>query len=90
MASILFVLAASTPLQVLSAEDDTQQWSSVSISHGITPKVSASLLTRIRFDEDISHKKDVLIRPWVSVKGTGGCIKGSAEKMKTYMPGIEL
>ena len=72
MATILFVLAASTPLEVLSAEDDTQQWSSVILKHAITPEVSANLTTRVRFDANISRKKDILVGPWVSIKGTDG------------------
>lgn len=71
-AIVLLLLAVSFPQAALGADDDWQQWSSVTLKHAITPEVSANLMTRIRFDEDISHKKDVLIRPWVSIRGTGG------------------
>jgi hypothetical protein len=68
----LVLLTALAPQAALGAEDDTQQWSSVTLKYGITPEISANFMTRARFDEDISHKKDVLIRPWISIKGTDG------------------
>jgi len=73
---VLVQLTAWGSHGALGAEDDTQQWSSVTLKHTLTSDVSANFTTRIRFDEDISHKKDVLIRPWISIKGTGGMTLG--------------
>ncbi len=71
-AIVIFLLAAAIPQAALAADDDTQQWSSVILKHAITPEVSANLTTRVRFDENISRKKDILVGPWVSIKGTDG------------------
>ena len=75
-AIVLVSLTALVPQAALGAEDDTQQWSSMILKYWITPEISANFMTRARFDEDISHKKDVLIRPWVSIKGTDGMSLG--------------
>jgi len=71
-AIVLVSLTALVPQAAWGADDDWQQWSSVTLKHAVTPEVSTNLTTRIRFDDDISHKKDVLLRPWISVKETGG------------------
>jgi hypothetical protein len=75
-AFVVLLLGVSLNHGVIGAEDDTQQWSSVTLEHALTPDVTANFTTRLRFDEDISHAKDLLVRPWVSIKATDGLSLG--------------
>jgi hypothetical protein len=45
-AIVLVLLTALAPQAALGAEDDTQQWSSITLKYGITPEISANLMTR--------------------------------------------
>lgn len=63
-----FLLISIAP--AIAAESDTQQWTTATIKYEINRDVSASLTSRIRFDDDISHKKDLLVRPGLAVKAT--------------------
>ena len=72
----VLLLSVSLTHGAMGAEDDTQQWSSVTLEHALTPDVTANFTARLRFDEDISHAKDLLVRPWLSVKATDGLSLG--------------
>ncbi len=75
-AFVVLLLSVSPVHGVMGAEDDTQQWTSITLEHAVTPDVAVNFTTRARFDEDISHAKDLLIRPWLSVKATNGLSLG--------------
>ena len=46
-----------------AAENDVQLWPVVTINHGLGEHWGAHLQTRVRFDDDVSQVKDVLVRP---------------------------
>jgi hypothetical protein len=69
---VVLVLGVALTHAATGAADDTQLWSSVTLEHAVTPNVAVNFTTRARFDEDISHAKDLLVRPWLSVKATDG------------------
>ena len=50
-------------------EQDGQQWSTVSVDHNVSPNISASLALRLRLDDDVSRKKDLTVRPAISLAG---------------------
>ena len=75
-AFVVLLLGVSLNHGVMGAEDDTQQWTSVTLEHAVTQEFSANFTMRARFDEDISHAKDLLLRPWVSVKAADGLSLG--------------
>ena len=51
-----------------ATDSDIQVWPVVTIDHGISENWGAHLQTRVRFDDDVSNTKDVLIRPFLSWK----------------------
>ena len=51
-----------------AADSDTQQWTTATIDYAIDRDVVASLTSRIRFEDDISEKKDLLIGPSFAIK----------------------
>jgi hypothetical protein len=65
-AAALLMVGAALPRVAQGAEDDTQQWTSASFTHALDDKVSLSFSSRVRFDEDISRKKDLLLGPGMS------------------------
>ncbi len=69
---VVLVLGVALTHAATGAADDTQLWSGVTLEHAVTPNVAVNFTTRTRFDEDISHAKDLLVRPWLSVKATEG------------------
>ena len=75
-AFVVLLSGVSLTHAAAGAENDTQQWTSVTLEHAITPDVTAGFTTRLRFDEDISRKKDLLVRPWLSIKATDGLSLG--------------
>ena len=66
VAAALLMAGAILPRVAQCAEDDTQQWTSASVTHSLDDKVSLSFSSRIRFDEDVSRKKDLLLAPGLS------------------------
>jgi hypothetical protein len=50
----------------LAAENDLQLWPVGRVQHAINEDWSVSFMARGRFDEDASHSKDYLLRPYVS------------------------
>jgi hypothetical protein len=64
------VILACVPLLVATAsratENDFQLWSVGRIHHAIDEDWSISFTARGRFDEDASHSKDYLLRPYLS------------------------
>ena len=49
-----------------AADSDVQLWPVVTLHHGLTERWGAHLQVRGRFDEDVSHAKDLLVRPFAS------------------------
>ena len=49
-----------------AADSDVQLWPVVTLHHGLTERWGAHLQLRGRFDEDVSHAKDLLVRPFAS------------------------
>jgi hypothetical protein len=69
--TILVVLftAVLTALHPASAtEDDTQQWTTIKVKHKLDDRLTLSLASRLRFDEDVSRAKDLFLRPAVEVE----------------------
>jgi hypothetical protein len=64
------VILACVPLLVatgsLATENDFQLWPAGRIHHAIDENWSVSFMARGRFDEDASHSKDYLLRPYLS------------------------
>jgi Protein of unknown function (DUF2490) len=64
------VILACVPLLVATGsqatENDFQFWPSGRINHAINEDWSISFSARGRFDEDASHSKDYLLRPYLS------------------------
>jgi hypothetical protein len=54
-----------------ATDSDIQLWPVVTLDHGINEKWGAHLQLRVRFDEDVTHTKDVLVRPYLSWKAWG-------------------
>jgi hypothetical protein len=54
------------PTASRATDNDFQFWSSGRIHHAIDEDWSISFMARGRFDEDVSHSKDYLLRPYVS------------------------
>ena len=61
-AGALLLLPGSSP----AAESDIQLWPVVTFNHGLTDTWGFHLQTRVRFDDDVSEAKDVLVRPFVT------------------------
>ena len=51
-----------------AAEDDTQEWTTVTVRHALDERWTLSLESRIRFDDDISRAKDLLVGPAAELK----------------------
>jgi hypothetical protein len=54
-----------------AAEDDFQIWPVVTLHHGLSDHWGAHIQTRVRFDEDVSRTKDLLVRTfgsWTNLK----------------------
>jgi hypothetical protein len=68
--SAWLVLFACAPLLAptasLATENDFQFWPVGKINHAINEDWSVSFTARGRFDEDASHSKDYLLRPYLS------------------------
>ena len=55
----------------MAAENDSQQWTSVTLEYAVKLEVDVSFTIRTHFYEDISRKKDLLVQPWLSAKTAG-------------------
>jgi hypothetical protein len=68
--SALHLILACVPLLIATGshatDDDFQLWSIGRIHHAIDEDWSVSFMARGRFDEDASHSKDYLLRPYLS------------------------
>jgi hypothetical protein len=64
LASALLLLHPSAR----AADDDVQIWPVVTLHHGLGDRWGAHLQTRLRFDEDVSRTKDLLVRAFGSWK----------------------
>ncbi len=64
---VIFTIAGN-PFPSEASEDDLQQWSSVTARYAVDERLTASLNTRLRFDQDISRAKDLLLRPGLQLK----------------------
>jgi hypothetical protein len=62
LASVTLLFATGSQ----STESDLQFWSSGRVNHAIDKDWSISFTARGRFDEDVSHSKDYMHRPYVS------------------------
>ena len=78
---------------------DGQQWSTVSVDHNVSPNISASLALRLRLDDDVSRKKDLTVRPAISLAGPADLKLGLGfdylysfpdSESSEYRPGSEL
>ena len=58
----LLLLSASA----LAAGDDVQLWPVVTLNHRLDERFIAHFEARVRFDDDVSQTKDLLLRPFVS------------------------
>jgi Protein of unknown function (DUF2490) len=65
---IALALAVFAPRSSEAADDDTQEWSTVTIRHSLDERWTLSLESRVRFDDDISRAKDLLIGPAIDLK----------------------
>jgi hypothetical protein len=54
------------PAEIHATDDDFQLWPVARVNHAVDEDWSISLMARGRFDEDASHEKDVLLRPYAS------------------------
>jgi hypothetical protein len=64
---VLFACSALlAPATSLATENDFQLWPVGRIHHAINEDWSVSFMARGRFDEDASHSKDYLLRPYLS------------------------
>ena len=61
------VAAACTAPAAAETESDTQQWTTVRINHPIGDRWAVSLLSQVRFDDDVSDYKSVTLKPAVHV-----------------------
>jgi len=52
-----------------ATDSDIQLWPVVTLDHGINDTWGAHLQLRVRFDEDVTNTKDVLVRPFVTWRG---------------------
>jgi hypothetical protein len=50
-----------------SADDDTQEWTTATIKNDIDDRWTLSLESRVRFDDDVSRAKDLLVGPAVEL-----------------------
>jgi hypothetical protein len=50
-----------------ATDNDFQLWSIGRVNHGISENWSVSFTARGRFDEDVSHAKDYLLRPYTTL-----------------------
>lgn len=60
------VLAALHPAS--ATEDDTQQWTTIKVQHKLDDRLTLSLASRLRLDDDVSRAKDLYFRPAVEVE----------------------
>lgn len=51
-----------------ATEEDTQQWTTLTVERRVDDRFTVSLASRVRFDDDISRAKDLLFRPAVEVE----------------------
>jgi hypothetical protein len=66
---VVLLTAVLIALHPASAtEDDTQQWTTVTAKHKVDDRLTLSLASRLRFDEDVSRAKDLYFRPAVEVE----------------------
>jgi len=63
---VLVCVLLLAPTASLATENDFQLWPVGRIHHAINEDWSVSFMARGRFDEDASHSKDYLLRPYVS------------------------
>lgn len=64
--AVVAILLLLAPRTIQATDEDLQVWPVARVNHALDEDWSLSFLTRGRFDDDVSHEKDVLVRPFVS------------------------
>jgi hypothetical protein len=70
--AFLVAVLLATPAGSFAAEDDIQLWPSVTVNHALNERWGVHFAARVRLDDDVSSKKDYLLRPFVTWKPRNG------------------
>jgi hypothetical protein len=64
--AILAAGLSMAPTRASASGSDIQLWPTVTLNHGFGEHWGGHLMSRVRFDQNVSRTKDILLRPWVS------------------------